>query len=228
MPKLQRFFLLFLASAFVFTLVAHGQDDSPSLGDVARQSRQQKQQKEAQAKDAQSKDTSAQTPEAKDPQAKDPQKDGQSKDAQGNDKDKDAVANDAQPSKEPHVITNDDISQHVGPTRSSGTASRASAETDEEPDSDAGKVPAEQWKSQIEGLKNNIDSLKSNIDNLVASIQYAPANCVSGCVQWNERQQQKQQQVDSMKAQLEQLQQRLEEMQDAARKQGYGSSVYDP
>jgi hypothetical protein len=31
-----------------------------------------------------------------------------------------------------------------------------------------------------------------------------------------------------MQSQLEQQKKRLEEMQDAARKQGYGSSVYDP
>ena len=77
-------------------------------------------------------------------------------------------------------------------------------------------------------MKNNIASLKSNIDTLTASIQYAPGNCVSGCVQWNEHQKQKQDQIDAMKVQLEQAEQRLEEMQEAARKQGYGSSVYDP
>jgi hypothetical protein len=47
-------------------------------------------------------------------------------------------------------------------------------------------------------------------------------------VQWNERQQQKQQQVEVMKSQLEDQQKKLEDMQDSARQQGYGSSVYDP
>jgi hypothetical protein len=60
------------------------------------------------------------------------------------------------------------------------------------------------------------------------SIQYASGNCVSNCVQWNERQKQKQDQVESMKGQLEEQQKHLEELQDEARKQGYGSSVYDP
>jgi hypothetical protein len=31
-----------------------------------------------------------------------------------------------------------------------------------------------------------------------------------------------------MKAQLDEQQKRLEDMQEAARKQGYGNSVYDP
>lgn len=38
----------------------------------------------------------------------------------------------------------------------------------------------------------------------------------------------KQQEVDSMKAQLEEAQRRLDEMREAARKEGFGSSVSDP
>lgn len=228
MRQLRLFLVLFSAVACVFTLAARGQDDSPSLGDVARRSRVEKQQKEAQAKDAQSKDAPVQTPQAKDAQ----KNDGQSKDAQGNDKDrdkdKDAGVSEAQAGKEPHVITNEDISEPIGPTRSSTFGSRPSPATDEQPPSDAGKVSAEAWRSQIQAQKDAIESLKSQIDTLAASIQYAGGNCVSGCAQWNERQQQKQQQVDAMKAQLEQQENRLQDMQEAARKQGYGSSVYDP
>ena len=64
--------------------------------------------------------------------------------------------------------------------------------------------------------------------NLSDSVRYAGANCVANCAKWNERQQQKQEQVESMKAQLEEQQHRLEEMQEAARRQGFGSAVYDP
>jgi hypothetical protein len=220
MRQLRRFLLLFLACAFTSVLSAYGQDDSPSLGDVARQSRQQKQKSETQAKDAQTKDAT-QTP-----LAKDAPKDGQGN-APAEDKDKGAAVNDTQPGKAPHVITNDDISDHVGPTQSPTPGFRTSPVT-EQPASDVGKTSAEQWKSQILSQKNAIASLQSQVDQLSASIQYAPSNCVSGCVQANERAQQKRQQVDSMKAQLEQMQQRLEDMQEAARKQGYGSSVYDP
>jgi predicted ribosome quality control (RQC) complex YloA/Tae2 family protein len=39
---------------------------------------------------------------------------------------------------------------------------------------------------------------------------------------------QKENRVEVMKAQLEEQQKRLEDMQEAARKQGYGNSVYDP
>ena len=191
------------ASAFLCACQAFGQD-APSLGDVARQARLQKQQKDAQAKDA-------------------PAKDAQTKDAPVTS----AIVKDAQP-KAAHVITNDEIPQHVGPTGTFAHASQTPGPADAQPSDGNGKVAAEQWKSQIQAQKNAIASLQSQMNILNESIRYAGGNCVSGCVQWNERQKQKQDQVESMKVQLEELQKRLDEMQDAARKQGFGSSVYDP
>jgi hypothetical protein len=156
--------------------------DSPSLGDIARQAKEQKQKKEAQGKAAQD-------------------------------------------SKPPKVITNEEMpakpeSSYARPTgRPQGT----------------GVVPAENvemsagiWKSQIQNQKNVISSQQAMIDKINDSVRYAPANCVSGCVQWNERQQQKQQEVEKMQGQLEEQKKNLEQMQEAARKQGFGSSVYDP
>jgi hypothetical protein len=216
MRKLRQFFLFVFATAFVFALAANAQDDAqPSLGDVARQARQQKQQKDAQAaQDAQTKDSA---------QSKDS---AQTKDAQAKDKDKAPAANDVPPRKATHVVTNEEIPEHVGPTRTLGSQNQGT--TYGQPSYNEPKAPSDYWKSQIMAQKNSIANLKSDIDSLTASIQYAPGNCVSGCVQWNERQQQKQQQVDSMKVQLEQMEKHLEDMQEAARKQGYGSSVYDP
>jgi len=233
MRKLRQFLLLLSAGAFVFALAAYGQDDAPSLGDVARQSRLQKQQKDAQAKDAEAKDAQSKDAQSKDAQSKvAPAGDAQGKDAQGTDAqskaDKDATSKDAQTRKVPHVITNDEIPEHIGPTRTLGQGSQPPVVTYQPPTYGENKAPAEYWKSQVMALKNYIANLKSNIDSLSASIQYAGGNCVSGCVQWNERQKQKQDQVDAMKLQLEQQQKRLEDMQEAARKQGYGSSVYDP
>lgn len=66
------------------------------------------------------------------------------------------------------------------------------------------------------------------MDELSESIRFAPANCVANCVGWNERQREKQQRVERMQAQLEEQKRRLDDMQESARKQGYGSSVYDP
>jgi uncharacterized coiled-coil protein SlyX len=47
-------------------------------------------------------------------------------------------------------------------------------------------------------------------------------------VQWNERQKQKQQEVERMRSQLETQKKRLQSMQESARQQGYGGTVYDP
>ena len=70
--------------------------------------------------------------------------------------------------------------------------------------------------------------LQQDIKSTSDSIHYAGANCVANCAQWNDLQQQKQQEVDTMKAQLGEAQKQLEEMQAAARKEGFGRSVYDP
>jgi len=212
MSKLRRLFVVLSAGVVVTALAAHGQDDSPSLGDVARQARQQKQQKDAQpagapapGKDAQSKglpskDTPVKVASAKDAQTKTPKK----------------------------TITNDEIPEHVGPTSTLPAKAKTPGTSTPPPTDGDGKVPPEYWKSQIQAQKAAIASMQSEISNLTASIQYAGANCVSGCVEWNEEQQRKQQELESMKSQLEEMKNQLEDMQDTARKQGYGTAVYDP
>ncbi len=198
--------LAFIAvTAFSWVCVAYGQD-SQSLGDVARQSRQQKQQKDAQAKDspAQNKDAPSKDPQSTNPATKD-----------------------APSPKAPHVITNDEIPEHVGPT---GTA--RGPQTYSTPDAPANSgnhdARAEQWKSQIQAQKSAIASLQREIASLNESVHYAGGNCVANCVQWNERQKEKQDRVEVMKQQLEEQEKRLEDMQESARKQGFGSSVYEP
>jgi hypothetical protein len=199
-----RVFVLLAAGGLVGVSPAYGQD-SPSLGDAARQARLQKQQKDAQAKDI-------------------PTKDAHRKDAQGGA----AISKDAQPAKPPHVITNDEIPSHVGSTVTSAPGSQAPDTGYSQPIYGTQKIPAEQWEAVIRQQKDAIASLQREIADLSESIHYAGGNCVANCVQWNERQKQKQDGVEAMKAQLEQQQKRLEDMQDAARKQGLGSAVYDP
>jgi hypothetical protein len=153
--------------------------DSPSLGDLARQQRQQKE-KTASEKDA----------------------------------------------KAPKVITNEELPSHPAMAAAAGRGGSSPASSENY--SDEPKLPAAQWKSQILAQKNQIDTLQRQVDEINESIRFAPANCVSGCVGWNERQREKQQRVERMQQQLEEQNRRLEDMQDSARKQGYGSSVYDP
>jgi hypothetical protein len=185
--------LVAIASLFTFATLRQNSSaqDSQSLGDAARQSRQQKRQKEAQAP----------TPNG----------------------------NNATPApKTPKIITNEEIPAHVSSPKlhNSDAQPRSAAYS---PDSSGeGKLSADQWREQIQSVKGYIASLQASIDRLNDSIHYAGANCVSNCVQWNERQQQKEQQVEQMKAQLEDTQKRLEDLQDTARQQGYGSAVYEP
>jgi len=200
--------LLLVLALSPLCVIANAQDqDSPSLADVARQSRSQKQ----------AKDT----------------KDGQAKDAPTPDPSKATSATDvaAQTSVAPkasHVITNEDLPEHTASAAPSASNSKVSGTTNPDPGGNERQQLAEQFKSQIQGQKNEIAQLQNQIAAVSDSIHYAGGNCVSNCVPWNEHQQRKQQEVDSMKAQLEEAQRRLDQMREAARKEGFGSSVSDP
>jgi hypothetical protein len=214
MQKIRMCLLLLAAAASMLILLPFSAlaQDEPSLGDAARQARLQKQQKEGQAKDAPNSDA------AKDSSTKDPAN-------------KDPFTKTAQPAttakKTPKVITNEEIPEHVGPVaRPVVSTATSHAVSNGQPEASGGR--AEALRSRITSMKENITSLQGQIDSVNDSIRFAPANCVSGCVQWNERQVQKQQQVDQMKAQLEEQKKQLEDLQESARKQGFGSSVYDP
>ena len=176
--------ILMAAVACALDFPAHGQD-SQSLGDVARQARQQKQNKDAQYKTGKL----------------------------------------AAPSK---VITNEELPSRPESSSDSAGANGNGSSDSSVSSSGAAKLPAEQWTSQIKAQKTAVESLTANIDKLNDSIQFAGTNCVSGCAQWNEHQKQKQQEVERMRTQLESEKKRLQDMQESARQQGYGSSVYDP
>jgi chromosome segregation ATPase len=126
-------------------------------------------------------------------------------------------------SKPTHVVTNDELPEKP---ETSIPDSHALADSRAR-DVGMSKRPPEYWKAQILRVKNAIAKLQKNVDNLSSSIHFVDAN-YENHVLWNERQREKQQQVDIMKSQLSEFQKLLEDMQEAARSQGYGSSVYDP
>ncbi len=167
-------------STFLAVLVVAGTlfaQDSPSLGDLARQQRQKK---AAQGKDA----------------------------------------------KPVKVITNEEMPAHAASVPEAQTSEVQAASSAPAASKDAKE--AERWRSQIQAQKSQIAALEKQIDEINQSIQFAPGNCVEGCVEWNKRQQEKQQQAERMQSQLQEQKSQLERMQESARKQGYGSSVYDP
>jgi hypothetical protein len=213
MKKMRIFFLLTAAIASLLILsptVIFGQDqDSPSLGDAARQARLQKQ-KGAPANDTANKDARDGDPNIKPVNGK-------------------AAQTPAAPKKTSKVVTNEEIPEHVS-SAARPPVSKASyhQEDNAEPSFPATEEKAHALRAQIAIMKNYVASVQAQIDSLNDSIHFAPGNCVANCVQWNERQVQKQQQVEQMKAQLEDEKKHLEDMQESARQQGFGSSVYDP
>jgi hypothetical protein len=172
----------------------------PSLGEIARQLKLKKQQKEAQLQQAKA-PANPEPPTA-------------------------VAAEPPAPVKTAQLVTKDETPEQASVTPVS--THTASEPTEPKAVSDDHQADAAKWKSQILQQKTAIAALQEDIKTTGDSIHYAGANCVANCAQWNEKQQQKQQEVDSMKAQLEDAQKQLEEMQEAARKEGFGSSVYDP
>jgi hypothetical protein len=135
-----------------------------------------------------------------------------------------AKSGDSKDPKASKIITNEQIPEHPEATPQTRSDNGRSMPFP----SNGMKQPPEYFKSQIQAQKSQIASLQRQMDQTNESIKFAPANCVGRCVQWNERQRQKQQQAERMQEQLQEEKKHLEEMQESARKQGYGSSVYDP
>jgi uncharacterized protein YukE len=86
----------------------------------------------------------------------------------------------------------------------------------------------DQFKSAITRQKAAITDLKSRIDKLNSSIHFVEANAYRNGVEYNKVQAQKQQEVERLQGQLNEQQRGLEQMQETARKAGYGSAVWDP
>ena len=125
----------------------------------------------------------------------------------------------------PKVITNEDLPEHSN-SDDSALSNRASGES--APSRPMGSKPAEQWRAEIAAQRKAVDALQSQLDRLNSSIHFAPGTCVRNCVQWNEQQIQKQDELQHRQADLEQQKKNLEDMQEAARKEGYGNAVYEP
>jgi len=125
------------------------------------------------------------------------------------------------------VVTNEDIPEQAEPV-SSTSVSTDEHDTAPSPPASNDIHAGEQWKAKIEAQKSSVASLQSQIDKLNSSIHFTGANCVANCAQHNERQIQKQDEVQRMQKQLDEQKKQLEDMQESARKAGLGSSVYEP
>jgi hypothetical protein len=167
--------LLAALSLSALLLAPAAAQDAPSLGDVARQHRQEEQTKEKTA-----------------------------------------------PKK---VITNDEIPSHP---EEASEDNNSSDRTSEDLPAEHGKQSAEHWKEQILAQKNIVATIKAHIDKLNDSVHFVEANRYTNGVQWNQFQIRKQQEIEHEKMQLDEQQKKLDDMQEAARREGYGNAVYDP
>jgi hypothetical protein len=125
------------------------------------------------------------------------------------------------------VITNEDLPE--SPDLSPGQQETiGKLQPVASPATPSGGQSADQWKSQILAQKNAVATLKAQMDKLNDSIRFVEANAYYNGVQYNQHQAKKQQQVEQMRTQLAEQQKQLEAMQEAAKKAGMGSAVYDP
>jgi predicted RNase H-like nuclease (RuvC/YqgF family) len=124
------------------------------------------------------------------------------------------------------VITNEDLPENADEATSTsvsdqhGFAPEVPASNDEH--------AAKEWKARIQAQKSTVASLQSQINRVNSSIHFVEATRYNNGVQHNQRQAQKQDDVERMQQQLEEQKKQLEDMQESARKAGLGSSVYEP
>ena len=126
------------------------------------------------------------------------------------------------------VITDEDIPAH---SEDSKAATSTADEKNSDPNSEAPLNTAsngEELKAQCLSAKQQIKDFQSQLDKLRASIQYVEANRYSNGVQYNQHQMRKQEEADRMQKQLDQAKKKFADLQERARKAGFGSSVYDP
>ena len=124
----------------------------------------------------------------------------------------------------PKVITNEDLPENTQADEDSGEANHSHEPVPHHTSSKS----AEQWKAQIEAQKKTIEMLQRQMDRLSATIHYVEANRYVNGAQHNLRQEQKEAEVGRMQDQMEMQKQKLNDMQEAARKDGFGNGVYDP
>ena len=128
------------------------------------------------------------------------------------------------------VITDDDLPNH---TDSSISADKTAVVGNKRSDSIKGNSAdktqrGEQLKNAIRAQKSAIASMQSQIDKVNASVHYVEANRYSNGVQYNQYQAKKQEEAQRMQSYLDEQKKKLEEMQESARREGFGSAVYDP
>ncbi len=137
------------------------------------------------------------------------------------------------PAKAKKIVTNEEMPEHPEATPESSTGNALSGNGSRGEISGppaAGDVvkTGDQWKAAITQQKAAVADLKNHLEKLNGSIHFVEANAYSNGVEYNKAQAQKQQEVQRLQGQLDEQKKNLEQMQERARKAGFGSAVWDP
>jgi hypothetical protein len=131
----------------------------------------------------------------------------------------------------PTVLTNDDLpksglaDEDAEPQSSTGHAGRPHATTKATSGKDAAALS---FRARILNQKSSIAALRARIDNVQASTRFARDPYSYYAAQTNERAQAKVQEAKDLKHQLEIDEKKLEDLQEEARRAGYGNAIYEP
>ncbi len=136
------------------------------------------------------------------------------------------------PSARAKVITNTDLGidpegdapeDEAASSPKSGAASRKAEEQRA-----AEQRAAEQWKQKILAQKRTIANLQVRVDALRSSIEFVDPNGYSNGYVYNRFQARQLERLKIMEAELAEQKQKLDDMQDTARRAGMHTAVYDP
>lgn len=127
------------------------------------------------------------------------------------------------------VYTDEDVGKSKSPDEAtppvggkSSTSSTAAKEKKQPP------MSADQWRAKIQKKKDLIAAIQERIDHLESSVHYVQnnRNIYTNAPEYNEHQHQKELAAQQLKGQLEQQKSELSDLQEQARQQGFGNSVY--
>jgi hypothetical protein len=127
------------------------------------------------------------------------------------------------PAVAPKVVTNDDLTETAPNQIASRVKTSSNQVTKADRETAAFDRNAQKTEAAILTQETRIKNLQIQIDKMRASIRYVETG-----VPLNQHQLQKQQTADRMQEQLNLEVKRLEAMQEAARRLGFGSVVYNP
>jgi len=140
-----------------------------------------------------------------------------------------------QPATTPNkVLTNEDLSTPGHPDGAASdeaqnkknprqkTSARTAQSKEDEPSAEELRAAIQDKKAAIAEIQGEIAKLQSTINHVQNN-----RNIYTNAPEYNEAQKRKEQEVDRLKGVLQQQQDELKDLQQTARKAGYGSALYD-